>query len=180
MTQSDDQKLTEDLRKRYWFALYTRSRSENKAAGQFGLAGINYYLPVVTKWKKWSDRRKKITEPLLRGYIFIYADEKERMGALEMNSIVRCVSDMGRPARIPEWQIDNLKKMLSKETDLLIKDGLIPGIKVKIKDGPFEGIIGVVQESDNGKTIAVSIDLLKRTVVAHLPRESVFEIVKDI
>ncbi len=117
---------------------------------------------------------------MLKGYIFIHADEKERMLSLELNSVVRCVFDMGRPARIPEWQINNLKKMLSKETDILIKDGLVPGIKVKIKEGPFEGVIGVIQESDNGNTIAVSIDLLKRSVVAHLPKESIFEVVKDI
>jgi transcription antitermination factor NusG len=180
MSQSVNQKRTEDTGEKYWYALYTRSRSENKAAEQLNNEGINYYLPVVTKWKKWSDRRKKITEPLLKGYIFIYADEKERMLSLAKNAIVRCVFDMGRPARIPDWQINNLKKMLSKETDFLIKDGLLPGIKVKIKEGPFDGVIGIIQESDNGNTIAVSIDLLKRSVLAHLPKECIFEVVKDI
>ena len=179
MLVTNYQKHSDELLEKYWYALYTRSRSENKAALQLETSGIRYYLPVVTKWKKWSDRKKKISEPLLKGYIFIYADEKERMLSVEMNSIVRCVFDMGRPARIPEWQINNLKKMLSKESELVIKDGLIPGIKVKIREGPFEGIIGVIQESDNGNTIAVAIDLLKRSVVAHLPKESVFEIVKD-
>lgn len=180
MIPSDSQKPSEELTGKNWYALYTRSRSENKAAEQLNNEGIIYYLPMITKWKKWSDRKKKISEPLLKGYIFVYADEKERMLSLEQNSVVRCIFDMGRPARIPEWQINNLKKMLSKETDLLIKDGLVPGIKVKIREGPFEGVIGVIQESDNGNTIAVSIDLLKRSVVAHLPRECVFEVVKDI
>jgi len=180
MHQPEDQKYSEDIPEKYWYALYTKSRCENKTAEQFEKEGINYYLPLVTKWNKWSDRKKKISEPLLKGYIFIYADEKERMLSLEVRSVVRCVFDMGRPARIPEWQINNLKKMLSRETDLLIKDGLIPGSKVKIKEGPFDGVIGVIQESDNGNTIAVSIDLLKRTIVAHIPKESIFEFVKDI
>ena len=163
-----------------WFALYTKSRSEFKAAEQLQSVGVQHYLPVVVKWKKWSDRKKKILEPILKGYIFILADEKERKLSLEQYSIVRCVFDNGRPAKIPEWQIDNLKKMLSKESDFLIQDGLIPGVKVKIRAGPFEGIIGVVHESDNGKTIAVSIDLLRRSVIAHLPKESIFEVVKEI
>jgi transcription antitermination factor NusG len=180
MSIPDGQKRFEEMPVKYWYALYTRSRSENKAAEQLSNEGISYYLPVITKWKKWSDRKKKITEPLLKGYIFIYAEEKERMLSLEMNSVVRCVFDMGRPARIPEWQINNLKKMLSRETDLHIKDGLIPGIKVKIREGPFDGIIGVIQESDNGNTIAVSIDLLKRSIVAHLPKETIFDVIKDI
>ena len=163
-----------------WFALYTRSRSEFKAAEQLQVVGVQHYLPVVVRWKKWSDRRKKVLEPILKGYIFILADEKERKLSLEQFSIVRCVFDNGRPAKIPEWQIDNLKKMLSKDSDFSIHDGLIPGVKVKIREGPFEGIVGVVHESDNGKTIAVSIDFLRRSVIAHLPKESIFEVVKEI
>ena len=162
-----------------WFALYTKSRSEFKAAEQLNSIEVQYYLPVITKWKKWSDRKKKITEPILKGYIFILADEKERKISLEQPSIVRCVFDNGRPAKIPEWQIENLRKMLSKDTDFMIQDSLVPGVKVKIREGPFDGIIGVVHESDNGKTIAVSIDLLRRSVIAHLPKESIFEVVKD-
>ena len=163
-----------------WFALYTKSRSEFKAAEQLQAIGVHHYLPVVVKWKKWSDRKKKILEPILKGYIFILANERERKLSLEQFSIVRCVFDNGRPAKIPDWQIENLKKMLSEDSDFLIQDGLIPGVKVKIREGPFEGIIGIVQESDNGKTIAVSIDLLRRSVIAHLPKESIFEVVKDI
>ena len=163
-----------------WFALYTKSRSEFKAAEQLQAIGVHHYLPVVVKWKKWSDRKKKILEPILKGYIFILANERERKLSLEQFSVVRCVFDNGRPAKIPEWQIENLKKMLSEESDFLIQDGLIPGVKVKIREGPFEGIIGVVHESDNGKTIAVSIDLLRRSVIAHLPKESIFEVVKEI
>ncbi len=167
-----------DLDQRWWFALYTKPRSEFKAAEQIQNAGVKYYLPSITKVKQWSDRKKKVTEPLLRGYIFIFANEKERIISLEQYSVVRCISDRGKPARIPEWQIDNLKKMLNTESNILVKEGLVPGVKIRIKEGPFEGVIGILQEIDNEKTLAVTIDLLNRSVVAHLPKESIIEIVK--
>ena len=162
-----------------WYALYTRGKSEFKAADQLHLAGIEYYLPLVTRLKQWSDRKKKITEPVLKGYIFIFADERERALSLELSSIVRCVFDNGRPAKIPEWQINNLKNMLSYEAEFFLRDGLVPGVKVKIKEGPFKDIIGVIQESENGHTIAVSIELLNRSVITHLPKESIFELLKE-
>lgn len=167
-----------DSNKRWWFALYTKPRSEFKAAEQIQSAGVQYYLPSITKVKQWSDRKKKITEPLLRGYIFIFANEKERIISLEQYSVVRCISERGRPSKIPEWQIDNLKKMLSTESEVLVKEGLVPGVKIRIKEGPFEGVIGTLQESDNEKTLAVTIDLLNRSVVAHLSKESIIEIIK--
>jgi transcription antitermination factor NusG len=177
---ADNLRHKEETGERFWYALYTRSRSEKKAAEQLQTIDITYYLPVIYRWKKWSDRKKKVAEPILKGYIFIFADERERMLSVEQNAIVRCVFDIGRPARIPEWQINNLKKMLSDDTELLIKDGLVPGVKVKIKEGPLEGVIGVVCTSDKGNTIAISIDILSRSVIAHLPKESVFEVLKDI
>jgi len=162
-----------------WFALYTKPRSEFKAAEQLSVNNIEYYLPTFTKIKQWSDRKKKIVEPIIRGYIFIYANEKERLLSVEQYSIVRCVFDRGRAAKIPDYQIENLKRMLSTKADVIIHDGLIPGKKVLIKDGPFEGIIGVIQEVEDGKnTIAVSIDLLNRSILAHLPKESNFELLK--
>lgn len=162
-----------------WYALYTKSRSEFKAAEQLEENGIEYYLPAITRVRQWSDRKKKISEPVLRGYIFIYVNEKERLVSLEQNAIVRCVFDQGRPAVIPAWQIENLQKMLSQKSDFFIHDGIVPGVKVRIKEGPFLDVIGVVRETDNGSTIAVSIDLLNRSVIAHLPKESSFEIVPD-
>ncbi|MCH7826632.1 MAG: UpxY family transcription antiterminator [Bacteroidetes bacterium] len=162
-----------------WFALYTKPRHEFKAALQLESEEISYYLPVITRLKQWSDRKKKITEPLLRGYIFIFADEKERYLSLQQLSIVRCIFDHGRPAVIPEWQIDNLKKFLNKETNIIVNSGIVLGAKVKILDGPFAGVIGVINQELKGKTIAINIDLLNRTILAKISKETGFEIIKD-
>ena len=165
---------------RFWFALYTKPKSEFKAAEQLNSVEISYYLPTVTRMKQWSDRKKKITEPVMRGYIFVFATESERLLSVEQYSIVRCVFDRGRPARIPEWQIENLKKVLNNEVDFIVHDGLIPGKKVLIKDGPFKGVIAVIQEITSGnKSIAVSIDLLNRSIITHLPTDSTFELIKE-
>jgi transcription antitermination factor NusG len=171
MIQNTDTKL--------WFALYTKPRTEFKAAEQLKTIGVDYYLPVITRIKQWSDRKKRVTEPVMYGYIFIFADEKERLLALEQQAIVRCIFDQGRPAVIPSWQIENLQKMLNQASDVFLHEGIVPGVKVRIKDGPFEDVIGVVKESDNGSTIAVSIDLLNRSVITHLPAESLFEVIKE-
>mgnify|MGYP000682875395 CR=1 FL=1 len=164
---------------RKWFALYTKPRHEFKAALQLETEDINYYLPVITRLKQWSDRKKKITEPLLRGYIFIFADEKERYLSLQQLSIVRCIFDHGRPAVIPEWQIDNLKKFLDKKTEVTVHSGIVLGTKVKILDGPFAGVIGVVKQEVKGKTIAVNIDLLNRSVLTKISKDTGFEILRD-
>ncbi len=164
---------------KHWFALYTKPRSEFKAEKQLKGVEVKNYLPTITRLKQWSDRKKKVTKPLLGGYIFIFANEAERLISIEQQAIVRCLFDAGRPARIPEWQIENLRKLLETNQDLLIHNGIVTGAKVIIKSGPFEGVIGTVVEGGTGKSISVSIDLLNRSVIARLPDDCSLEVVRE-
>ena len=156
-----------------WFALQTKPRQEFKAEKQLTNLGLENYLPVIVKKNKWSDRVKEIFEPIIRGYIFIKADERERLIALEQFSVSKCLFDQGKPAVIPDWQIENLKKMLMVETEYFVYEGLVKGTKVEIVEGPFSGVIGVIQSTSEKRMFAVSIELLNRTVIAHLPKDSI-------
>jgi transcription antitermination factor NusG len=165
--------MTYQQKKKNWFALYTKPRHEFKVRDKLNHLSVQNYLPVITKVRQWNDRKKKIDEPLLRGYIFIYADEKERLISLENISVIKCVSDQGRPARIPEWQIDNLQNMLNHKGDFNVFDGLVKGTTVEIIEGPFKGVRGILEKTETVNNLAVTIDLLNRSVVVHLPKESV-------
>jgi len=159
-----------------WFAFYTKPRHEFKASENLRNTSIECYLPVVTRLKQWSDRKKKVMEPLIRGYVFAYVSSKERLTALQQEGILRCVSFNGKPASIPEWQIENLKRMLKNESDFSISDVVKAGSHVKVTDGPFAGVEGIVKFTSEGRTISITIDLLNRSITAVLPKESVIQI----
>jgi len=162
-----------------WFALYVKPKHEFKAKEELDQLSINNYLPIVTKLKQWNDRKKNISEPLIKGYIFIYTDEKERLISLENRCIIKCISDHGRPAKIPDWQILNLKNMLSHKADFRVYEGLVKGTRVEIVEGPFKGVRGVIEKTDTESTLSVSIDLLNRSIVVHLPKESVARLLNN-
>jgi transcriptional antiterminator RfaH len=160
----------------YWFALIVKSRCEFKAEEELNALGVTTYLPSTTLVKKWSDRKKEVIIPIIRGYIFIYANEKERLYSLEQKSIVKCLFDLGRPAIIPDWQIENLKKVLEYKTEITVENGLALGDSVKIIEGPFCDVVGVLQSSAKGRTLSISIDLIHRSIIVNLPSDSVVKI----
>jgi len=162
-----------------WFALYTKPHHEFKAQLHLVSLNIENYLPTFTVTKKWSDRKKKVIEPIFKGYIFIYANEKERLYSLQHPSIVRTINFNGKPAVIPDWQIQNLKIMLAENPEIFVTDKIELGTKVKITSGPFADVVGVVQELNNGTWLAVSIDLLQRSILVRLTKDSVVRILKD-
>lgn len=163
---------------RSWFALVVKSKCEFKAEEELNTINVHTYLPFTTSIRKWSDRKKEIRIPLIRGYIFINATEKERLYSLEQNSVVKCLFDGGRAAVIPDWQIENLKRILQLNPKISVESGLLKGDFVKIIDGPFEGVIGTLQSDGNERTLSVSIDLIHRSVVVHLPSESVAKLLE--
>ena len=161
---------------KHWYALYTKPRHEFKAEEQLKACGIEYFLPKITRLKQWSDRKKKVTEPLFSGYIFIRGNEKDRLLALEQYAIVRSIFFEGAPAIVPDWQIENLQKMLENGSDIEVTEQLKIGTKVKIVSGPFKDIEGIVYKTPNQeRMLAITIDLLRRSVVVKIPANSLVE-----
>ncbi|MBU1099086.1 MAG: UpxY family transcription antiterminator [Bacteroidetes bacterium] len=157
-----------------WFALYTKPRAEFKAEEQLKAEDIENYLPTYKTIRQWSDRKKKITVPLLPGYIFVHATEKERLTALEQMSIVRTIIFEGKPAVIPDWQIENLQRLLDRDPEVSVIDRIMTGTRVKITSGSFCDVEGiVVLEANNERNLVVSIDMLNRSVIVKLPANSV-------
>ncbi len=155
---------------RHWYAMYTKPRSEFAAARQISSEGVEFYLPTVTVVKQWSDRKKKVTEPLFRSYIFVYCNEKERLRIVQKEAIVKTVSFRGKLSVIPDWQIESLKKTLENADKFDLSDIPKVGQRVKVMEGPFAGVIGTVYERENNERyLAVTIEILKRSVVIHLP-----------
>jgi transcription antitermination factor NusG len=166
-------------KKKYWYALYTKPRHEFKAEKDLLAAGLEYYLPTVTTLKQWSDRKKKVTEPLFRGYIFFYGDESERYEALQSPAILSTVNWKGVPARIPDWEIENLRILLTEKPEVFVGEKIQKGTRVKIVEGPFSGVEGIVfDNSQSERMLAITVDLLNRSVLVRLPSQSVIELKK--
>lgn len=159
---------------KHWYALYTKPRHEYKALSDLREKNIETYLPEITTIKQWSDRKKKVTEPLFRSYIFIYADEKDRYYSLTSDAVIKTISFLGKPAVIPDEQIENLKLFLENKPKAFVSELIEIGSKVTITSGPFAGVEGTVFKNENKEDmLSISIDLLKRSVVVKLPAASV-------
>ncbi|MCX7611046.1 MAG: UpxY family transcription antiterminator [Ignavibacterium sp.] len=157
--------------KKFWYVLYTKPRQEKKAKEQLDKISIENYLPLVKKKNKWSDRYKIVDEVIIKSYIFIFCSEKERIKALELSSIVRCLFDRGKPAIIPEWQMENFRKFIEKASDVFVYEGIPTGRKVLIIDGPFAGIIGTIQKCLNKNYFSVTLDFVNRSVTTIIPEK---------
>src|SRR6185436_15389603 len=112
-----------------WFAVWTRSRHEQVVREQLERKGMDAFLPTITKWSRWKDRKKQIDWPLFPGYCFAKFTPDDRLAVLKSSGVVSIVSFNGELAPIPDHEIDSIRTLI--ETDLqfdpcpMIKEGMM-------------------------------------------------------
>ena len=155
----------------HWFALHTKSRSEQKVFERLQLAGHESFLPLITEERQWSDRKKKIRTPLIKSYVFIKAAKKDLVSIYTVPGVVGVLKYLGIPAKITEVEINNLKIIANNSENVsniapcLLKNGT----PVQVIMGPFEGLIAVYQSNKGKHRIIVNIEALNSFTEISLP-----------
>ena len=75
-----------------WYAVWTRSRHEQVVREQLERKGLEAFLPTITRWSRWKDRKKQVDWPLFPGYCFVRFNGAERLPVLKCTGVVNIVS----------------------------------------------------------------------------------------
>ena len=161
---------------KHWYALYVKSRAEKKVLTQLEEQGVEAFLPLVTRLKQWSDRKKKVEEPLFRSYVFVHSTEKEHYPILNVYGVVRFVTFEHKAVVVPDNQIIAIKRYIDdfKEEENNLKDiELKEGQMVRIIAGPLMGLIGRLRSVKNKKYLIVYIEAVGQYISVNIPRTKV-------
>ena len=151
-----------------WFVVYTHPQQELKVASQLSAMGITNYCPTITLLKQYSDRKKKVTKPLLSSYVMVELEQNERNKVFACSGIVRYLFFLGKPAVVPAFEIDLMQDHLNGVYNDIKVTTLSVGDSHTISQGPFSGVLGKVVQSDNTKiklelaSLGMSITLKKQ------------------
>tara|TARA_X000000950_G_scaffold23542_1_gene25251 strand:- start:1271 stop:1744 length:474 start_codon:yes stop_codon:yes gene_type:complete len=134
-----------------WFVVYTRPKQELKVAERLSAMGITNYCPTITFVKQYSDRKKKVTKPLLSSYVMVELEEKERQKVFACNGVVRYLFFLGKPAVVFASDITIMQDHLNGVYNDSKVSTLTVGDSHTITQGPFSGVSGRVVETDKTK-----------------------------
>jgi len=149
---------------RSWYAIYTRPRFEKKVEKELSERQIECFLPVVSRLKCWSDRKKRVDEILFPSYVFVRVTERHRHEALTPLGVVRLISFSGEPAKIPNIQIEAVKRILQAGYDPVVCPELTRGAAVEIVSGSLLGLRGIVNEVRGRYHLSIFIDGIRQSL----------------
>ena len=136
-----------------WYALYTKPRNEKKVEEQLHKMGLEVFCPKVTVVKQWSDRKKKVSQPLIPSYVFIKIKEQVRDLVFSVSGVVRYLFFLGKPAIIKESEINAMKETLNHDFKEVGVMDLEKGQKFTIEEGTFKGQEATFIEQKGNKII---------------------------
>ena len=69
--------LTKPEEEIFWYAIFTKPRSEKKVLQRMIDHEIDAFLPLIKTVRQWSDRKKTLEVALIPSYIFVRMPEKD-------------------------------------------------------------------------------------------------------
>ncbi|MFN3444790.1 MAG: UpxY family transcription antiterminator [Bacteroidia bacterium] len=156
-----------------WYAIYTNPRAEKKTAEKLTEKGIEIFLPLQITLKQWSDRKKKVEEPLFKSYVFVFINiELERLSVLETPGVVKFVRIGGEVPVIRTSIIDAIKLSLAHFSDIEITNqNLYINQHVQVIAGPLRGYTGKILEQHGNQYFAVHIEELGAHMLLKIPAQ---------
>jgi len=165
--------LTDELGERAWFAVWTRSRHEASVRQQLEAKGIEVFLPTVARWSQWKDRRKQVSWPLFPGYCFVRVDPGDVFGVLSCTGVVNLVSFEGRPAAIPDRQIEDVRTLVESNLRFDACPLVQEGDLVEVICGPLRGVSGRLVRKGTHARLVLSVAWIGQGVTVEVDARDV-------
>jgi transcription antitermination factor NusG len=149
---------------RLWFAVWTRSRHEQVVRSQLDDKQVTSFLPTLTKWSRWRDRRKQIDVPLFPGYVFARFATHERLAVLKCSGVVSLVSVNGSPVPIPEHEIEGIRQLVASTLPYDPCPTIKTGAMVEVTHGPLKGVVGRLTRKGTQARLILAVNLIGQGV----------------
>ncbi|MCL2097527.1 MAG: UpxY family transcription antiterminator [Bacteroidales bacterium] len=146
-----------------WRVLYTKPRSEKRAFELLECQDYHVYLPCTTVVRQWTDRKKKVIEPVFKSYLFINCFEKEIHTAVQCPHIIGVVKFENKPAIVREEEIEAIRQIVAGKEDITVVNNhehFVTGQRVHIISGNLKGLSGILTEFRGARKLAIAIDSL--------------------
>ena len=128
---------------RRWFAVYTKYRAEKYIVDQLKDVGIEAYIPLLKKMKRYASKIKISHIPLISSYVFVRIKRSDYLEVLSVNHVFEFVRQRNNLISIPGEEIEILKKIVGEECQLsLAEEAYSPGDKVEVISGNLTGLKG--------------------------------------
>jgi transcriptional antiterminator RfaH len=155
---------------RQWYVVYSKPQKEDCAQYHLQSKGLEVFFPRLLLPE--SAKRHKKLVPLFPSYLFVRLDigSDEYSYAIWSPGVSRMVAFNGVPVSIDDQVLEFLMQQSDDQGIIAARSNLRPGQEVRIAGGPFDGLVGIIQEPPSAKgRVKILLTLLNRPTRVDVP-----------
>lgn len=178
----------------HWYVIRCTYGRERKAYDLFTKNGIEAFYPTITKTNTINGKTKEVVESRIPNILFAYGSFDQLKEYVfdnhEDTKYLRFYYNLHHdgtkePLVIPQWQMISLMKICEAEAEdkhlePFVVEKFKVGQLVRVKDGPFAGVEGIVKRYKGQQRIGIVVDGLFTITTAYISKDKleVLEITK--
>ena len=167
-----------------WYPMYSTYGSELKVKAELERLGIECFVPMKYALVAHGSERRRVQVPAIHNLIFV-RESREKITGLKMHNrvcthlqymVFNNLNSTKDIIIVPDDKMKNFMMVASQISDqtvyLRYEDFLDkPGRKVKVIDGVFAGVEGIVKRIKKRRVVVVLLEGIAAVAITELPSE---------
>jgi transcriptional antiterminator NusG len=151
-----------------WFAIQVKTTHEKRVTGHLEWQGHEWFLPLYSCRRRWSDRVKQVELPLFPGYVFCRFAPADRVPILKIPSVMQIVGIGYTPTPIDDAEMATIQRVVKAGVGVSPHPYLQVGRRVQIASGSLYGLEGIIADVRRRDRLILSVSLLQRSIAVEI------------
>lgn len=144
-----------------WYVLHVSLNHEKRVTQHLTVRCVEHYLPLYSERIKWSDRVVNAERPLFSGYVFVRFPLNDRINVISIPGVRRLLG-VGERDMVSSAELEKIRTGLACGLRLRPHPAVSVGTKVRVRNGVFEGVEGLVTQLRQQCKIIISLAAVRQ------------------
>lgn len=159
-----------------WYAVKAQTKRESVAVASIReRCSFEVFCPHITLFRKTKIGKRKFTEALFPGYLFVRCDMHKHLRQVNgINGVRGIVRFNNRVSPVPDAIIEELRERLGGEHFHCAHDDFVENDQVFITEGPFNNFVARVCSTPNaGERVELLLEFLGQPIKVKIGKDKI-------
>lgn len=152
-----------------WFVAHTRPRREKKLKDYCDKEQFHSVLPCFQSVHKYRRKTVSFEKPLFPGYLFIQILPTQKQSVEQNEHVARVLTVFDQD--LFAHQLQDILKALEVGVEIQVFPEIGPGQKVRIKQGPLQGMEAWVESRLGMTAVFLRLDFIGQAAAVKVPAD---------
>ena len=144
-----------------WYAITTKFKCEKYVAEVLRRKGLESYVPLLRRTRRYTRKIKTYDIPLISCYAFVSIAPEDKVRVLEVPYVHNFVRFSGKIVPVPENEMQMMRRVVGEISDVIAEPKQWrQGDKVEVIAGSLTGIQGILVEQNGKHEFVIELETL--------------------